>query len=103
MSAFWSQLPIRYVTGARLGVKRKKTVSQTENCLRKMNFVQEKQTRVYMEPKQQQNRPWLAYNSKTNMMTCSLCIKFKKHVSTKNIEDNKNTPKKYSFISGCDL
>ena len=50
MSASWSQLPIRYVTGARLGVKRKKTVSQTENCLRKMNFVQEKQTRVYMEP-----------------------------------------------------
>ena len=89
--------PIKYIKGARPGLKRPAQVTSDSatNAEKKIKYEKEKRPERIFNAKWCEGRPWLKYDRDENVMTCTICTKYDKRGETGNLKN------KHLFITGC--
>jgi len=85
--------PIKFVKGARPGLKR--PADSATNADKRYKYENEKRPERIFNIKWCEGRPWLHYDRDENIMTCTICTKYGKRGETGNLKN------KHLFITGC--
>lgn len=94
---------LKYTPGSRPGKRKapeKQTQTEQEKKEKRDSYEKGKRPDRAFDDLWIKNWPWLVFDSKENVMRCSVCIKFSNTYSgsTSSFENLKN---KYQFLSGC--
>jgi hypothetical protein len=88
--------PIKFIKGARPGLKRPAQVTSDSatNAEKRFKYEKEKRPERIFNAKWCEGRPWLKYDRDENVMTCTICTKYGKRGETGNLNN-------YDNLSGC--
>ena len=86
--------PIKFIKGARPGLKRPAQVTAT-NAEKRFKYEKEKRPEWIFNAKWCEGCPWLKYDHDENAMTGTICTKYDKRGETGNLKN------KHLFITGC--
>ena len=72
--------PIKFIKGARPGLKRlaQVTSDSATNAEKRFKYEKEKRPERNFNAKWCEGRPWLKYDCDENVMTCTICTKYGK-------------------------
>jgi hypothetical protein len=88
--------PIKFIKGARPGLKRPAQVTSDSatNAEKRFKYEKEKRPERIFNANWCEGRPWLKYDRDENVMTCTICTKYGKRGETGNLNN-------YDNLSGC--